>query len=141
MAEKLLWIVTSDKNSPPTRTDLAELYLRVGGQESLRLILRDFYQAMSHDILIGFFFTGKDLNLIAETQMSFLMRAMGAAASCSGLPPAKAHLKLAPILSGHFDRRLRILEQILQAHGVSTEDIRSWIAFENAFREGIVQKS
>ena len=122
-----------------TRPDLARIYRHVGGEDGLRKILRDFYQRMSQDILIGFFFSGKDLNSIAEMQKAFLMRAMGATPSYSGQPPAKAHDSLAPILSGHFDRRLRILEQTLADHGVRAEDIRTWIAFEEAFR-GAVQK-
>jgi truncated hemoglobin YjbI len=65
---------------------------------------------------------------------------MGARESYAGLPPAQAHEKLAPILSGHFDRRLRILEQTLSAHGVSEEDTRTWVGFEEAFRDGIVAK-
>lgn len=93
---------------------------------------------MAGDIIIGFFFDGKDLDKIADMQRSFLMRAMGATPSYSGLPPAKAHDKLAPILSGHFDRRLRILEETLAAHGLADEDIRTWISFESAFRDAIV---
>ncbi|MFL5814706.1 MAG: group 1 truncated hemoglobin [Bdellovibrionia bacterium] len=109
----------------------------IRGEEKLRAILKDFYHRMSQDILIGFFFDGKDLDQIAEMQKAFLMRAMGAAPSYSGKPPAKAHDSLAPILAGHFDRRLRILEDTLAAHGVNAEDIRTWIEFESAFRDGI----
>ena len=94
---------------------------------------------MSKDVLIGFFFDGKDLKKIATKQKEFLMRAMGATESYSGKAPAQAHTELAPILYGHFDRRLRILEETLRDHGVSVEDIRIWIAFENAFRQGIVE--
>lgn len=116
---------------------LKAIYEHIGGEEKLREILRDFYRRMSTDILIGFFFDGKDLDHIAEMQKEFLMRAMGATLSYKGKPPAKAHDELAPILKGHFDRRLRILEDTLRAHGVSDEDIRHWIEFESAFREGI----
>jgi truncated hemoglobin YjbI len=94
---------------------------------------------MAGDILIGFFFDGKDLDHIADQQRAFLMRAMGAAPSYSGKAPAQAHDDLPPILAGHFDRRLRILEETLRAHGVSDEDIRIWVKFESAFREQIVE--
>lgn len=123
-----------------TRTDLARLYLNVGGEEGLREILRDFYRRMSEDLMIGFFFAGKDLDLIADQQRAFLMRAMGAIPSYSGKPPAKAHDKIAPILAGHFDRRLRLLEETLAAHGIATEEIRLWVAFEGAFRDQIVSQ-
>ena len=95
---------------------------------------------MAKDVLIGFFFDGRDVDAIAEKQKEFLMRAFGASSSYSGKPPAQAHTALPPILSGHFDRRLKLLETTLLAHGLSRVDIDLWIGFENAFREGIEKK-
>jgi truncated hemoglobin YjbI len=123
-----------------TKPELKLLYSRIGGQEKLRDILRDFYRRMSKDILIGFFFDGKDLKRIAERQAAFLSKAMGATPSYTGKAPAQAHEELAPILRGHFDRRLQILEETLRDHGLGAEDIRTWISFEDAFREGIVKE-
>lgn len=122
-----------------SKPELKALYARLGGEAGLESILRDFYARLSKDILVGYFFDGKDLLAIARKQKEFLMRAMGALSSYSGKPPAQAHEALAPILAGHFDRRLRILEETLRDHGVSLEDIRIWIAFESAFRDGIVR--
>lgn len=122
-----------------TKPALANLYRNIGGEAGLTRILRDFYERMSRDILIGFFFDGKDIHHIADQQRAFLMRAMGATPSYSGKAPAQAHDELPPILAGHFDRRLRILEETLRAHGVSDEDIRIWVAFESAFRDSIVK--
>ena len=116
---------------------LKKIYADIGGEKGLSDILQDFYQRMSHDILIGFFFDGKDLAAIAEMQRQFLTRAMGSATSYAGKPPATAHLALAPILAGHFDRRLRILEDTLRDHRVGEEDIRAWVAFESAFRDSV----
>lgn len=68
------------------------------------------------------------------------MRAMGVIHSYQGKSPAQAHLNLPPILKGHFDRRLKLLEQTLRIHGLSEEDIELWIQFENTFRDKIVKK-
>jgi len=116
---------------------LKTVYEHVGGEEGLRKILIDFYHRMEKDVMIGFFFTGKDVEAIAVKQMSFLMRAMGATSSYSGKSPASAHSELPPIRRGMFDRRLRILEETLRDHNVSDEDMRSWIAFEEAFRDAV----
>ena len=89
-------------------------------------------------MLVGFYFDGKDISLIVEMQKQFLLRAMGVTLSYKGKAPAQAHSNLAPILAGHFDRRLRILEETLRTHKLSDEDIRTWIAFEEAFRARIV---
>jgi truncated hemoglobin YjbI len=126
------------------RSELGGIWKRLGGggpggpgEIRLRAILDDFYRRLASDLLVGFFFEGKDLGKIARAQGDFLMRAMGATQSYSGKPPAQAHLGLAPILAGHFDRRLRVLEETLAAHGVPEQDIRTWVRFEGAFRDGI----
>jgi truncated hemoglobin YjbI len=126
-------------SKPELKTLWSRLESSHGGEAGLARILEDFYARMSQDILIGFFFDGKDLKKIAATQKEFLLRAMGARATYTGKPPARAHEALPPILAGHFDRRLVLLEQTLRDHGLDAEDIRTWIAFENAFRDGIVR--
>lgn len=132
------------KEIPLTKPALAALYQKVGGDEGLRTILRDFYSRMSRDILIGFFFDGKDTKLIADRQQEFLTSVWRrgvtgeAPTSYTGKPPAKAHNELAPIGVGHFDRRLRILENTLRDHGLGDEDIRTWMQFEDTFRAGII---
>jgi truncated hemoglobin YjbI len=122
----------------PLKNALQSLYKKAGESDGLRAILRDFYLRMSQDTMIGFFFAGKNITEIADRQHQFISRAMGASASYTGKPPAQAHEALPPILAGHFDRRLRILEETLQAHGLAAEDIRIWVEFENSFRSGIV---
>ena len=123
------------------RTDLARVYKNLGGEAALQKLLEDLYQRFSKDLMIGFFFDGKDLNHIAGKQKEFLMRAMGATPSYSGKPPAQAHTQLPPILPGHFDRRLKILRETLQDHQLSPEDIETWIQFESTFRDAVQVKS
>jgi hemoglobin len=120
-----------------SKPELKALFERAGGELGLAEILKDFYQRMADDLLIGFFFTGKDLNKIASQQLRFLMKAMGATLSYTGKAPAQAHVELPPILPGHFDRRLRILEETLRDHGLSESEIKTWIQFESTFRAGI----
>src|SRR4051794_15262404 len=96
-----------------SKPELKKVYERAGGEEGLERILIDFYARMARDILIGFFFGGKDPREVALRQKDFLMRAFGARPSYLGKPPAQAHEELAPILSGHFDRRLQLLEETL----------------------------
>lgn len=118
-----------------SRSKLKTLFFRIGGEEKLKEILRDFYCRMSKDILIGFFFSNHDPNKIADAQAQFLMFAMGVNKTYTGKNPSSAHLSLPPILKGHFDRRLVILEQTLKDHGLEEKDIQRWVQFENAFRK------
>jgi hemoglobin len=128
------------KELPVNRPELRALFQRIGGETGLLETLNDFYQRMSQDVMIGFFFEGKDLGAIAAKQAEFLMKAMGVTSSYRGKAPAQAHSALPPILAGHFDRRIQILRETLRARGLNDADIRTWTTFENAFREGIVQK-
>lgn len=125
---------------PVNRPALKGLFEAAGGEPGLEAILQDFYQRMASDPLIGFFFDGKDIRSIARRQKEFLMRALAVIPSYSGKAPADAHAELPPILPGHFDRRLRLLEETLRSRGLSAEDIRTWIGFENAFRDAIVAR-
>ncbi len=118
---------------------LRKIHDEAGGEAGLREILRDFYRRMASDVMVGFFFEGRDLDAIAEKQLEFLLKAMGARASYSGRPPAQAHLQLPPILAGHFDRRLILLREVLLAHGLSGESQEAWLEFEGAFRGAIVK--
>ena len=120
------------------RSELKTLFHEVGSEDRLRLILRDFYRRMAVDILVGFFFTNKNPESVADQQVSFLMRAMGQSPSYRGKSPAQAHGQLPPILAGHFDRRLKILEETLREHGISEGAIQLWLRFENSFKAGIV---
>lgn len=121
------------------RSDLFKIFETLG-ESKIRSILDQFYKEMSQDIIVGFFFDGKDLNHIAHQQHQFLLRAFGARDSYSGLPPSDAHHKLAPILAGHFDRRLILLKEVLQKNQVDEELIKTWLQFEEAFRNGIQSK-
>jgi truncated hemoglobin YjbI len=108
------------------------------GPLPLEDLLHEFYQNQARDLLIGFFFTGRDLRSIASRQAAFLRKAAGLALTYEGKSPAKAHGALPPILPGHFDRRLRILETTLSAAGLDLHHVKTWIAFERSFRDAIL---
>ena len=103
----------------------------------MRLVLA-FYEAMEKDPMIGFFFSGRDLAAIAEKQAGFILLAAGMNRKFDGKGPATAHGALPPILPGHFDRRIVILRETLQASGLSPDTIALWIRFEESFRTQVV---
>lgn len=140
ISRKLSEECLSFKDLPVEKPELRALGNALG-EERIRKIVRSFYDLMAADTLVGFFFIGHDLDRIAEGQTAFLYRAMGLRPSYSGKAPADAHTKLAPILSGHFDRRLTLLEAHLRAEGLTPAQTAVWVGFENAFREAIVAPS
>lgn len=129
----------SFKNLPIEKPELLALGQKLGAERIARIV-REFYALMHTDILVGFYFTGKDLDLIASRQTSFLLKAFGLTLSYSGAPPSTAHSALPPILEGHFDRRLKILDEHLAREGLSDTERAAWLGFENAFRESVVSR-
>ena len=119
---------------------LRRVVQRLGGPSALRPILADFYGRLAQDAIVGFFFRGYPLERIVEGQHTFMLRALGLSTQ-RGRGPAQAHAALPPIRSGHFNRRLVVLESTLQDHHLDAEEIQVWLAFENAFREMIVHPS
>ena len=47
-------------------------------------ILTEFYQAQERDVMIGFFFTGRDLPEIARKQSEFILKATGLVSEYTG---------------------------------------------------------
>jgi truncated hemoglobin YjbI len=94
---------------------------------------------MASDTMLGFFFSSKDLHHIVLQQSSFLLRAMGQIKTYSGKSPGKAHVKIAPILQGHFDRRILLLRETLKEFSLTPGSIEIWASFEEQFRKYIVE--
>ena len=130
------------KVKSPGREELQKIFTavirQVGGEEAFRAILHDFYRRMHEDTMIGFFFDGKDLHHIAEQQANFILNAAGLRDRFEGKGPSTAHVALPPILPGFFDRRLRILEETLAAHGIPEPLAKQWVQFEESFRAVVV---
>ena len=126
------------KIKSPSREELAQLVNEIGGETALLAILKDFYERMSKDILIGFFFEKHDLNRIALMQSKFVLNAAGLIPAFEGKGPSTAHISLPPILTGHFDRRIVLLRETLLAHTLSAEQIESCVRFEESFRAIVV---
>jgi len=119
--------------------ELKTLFNAIGDEKTLGALLLTFYQRMSEDLLIGYFFDGKNLPHIAEQQKNFLLKAWGIKPSYSGKSPAQAHRDLPEILAGHFDRRIVILKEVLESAGFSSQVVKTWTDFEKSFRKQIVK--
>ncbi|MBK8977534.1 MAG: hypothetical protein IPM29_16600 [Planctomycetes bacterium] len=105
----------------------------------MRALLARFYRRQADDVLLGFFFAGRDLDAIAAGQLAFLRWATGDVDALSVRHPKDAHTALPPILRGHFDRRLVLLRETLEAGGVAAEDIEVWLRLERAMRRHVVR--
>jgi len=110
----------------------------LGGEAVLREVITDFIGRVTGDVMIGFHFRGVDRSRLIELEFEFARRHLGGQGIYTGRPLHKAH---GPhrILGGQFNRRLRILDQTLQDHGVPEEVRRAWLEHNEALREQITQ--
>ncbi|NDF15304.1 hypothetical protein EB061_08285 [bacterium] len=123
------------------REHLRSLIEGIGGPEALFELLSGFYERMSRDLMIGFFFEGRDLGAISRKQGEFILMAAGLVTAYEGRGPSTAHTELPPILAGHFDRRILLLRQFLAQKGLNADQIRIWSDFEESFREIVVRRT
>lgn len=117
-------------------TSLAE---QIGGEPAIRRILEDLYTRLFDDLMVGFLFAGHDKAHIVEMQTVFTRRMLGdLSADYRGKSVPEAHAAL-PILPGHFDRRHRVLAEVLAAHAVPDEVQRVWLRLDQGLRTAVVR--
>lgn len=90
--------------------------------------------------MVSFLFQGAPKDRLISQQTKFLCKAFGGPNNYIGKSPGSAHKHL-PILPGHFDRRIQILEQTLTEFNVPENLKQKWIQIENSFRTKILKGS
>ena len=111
----------------------------LGGEFVLRGIVREFVERMTADAMIGSFFRKVDTARLAQLEYQFTARFLGAAVEYSGRAIADAHAAHA-IMGGHFDRRRKILEEVMEEYGVPPEVKRAWLAHVDALRAEVTRQ-
>ena len=116
---------------------MVNLYEAIGGEARVREVLQSLYDRMFDDLIVGFLFAGKDKARIVEQQLAFTCHFLGGPQVYEGLPLPKAHANL-PLLPGHFDRRHRLLEQVLDERKVPLAVKRVWLQIDLALRPSVL---
>ena len=101
-------------------------FQELGGEPVLRTIVRVFVERMLADPMIGFFFRKVDPERLIEMEYQFTARFLGAPVEYTGRTIRDAHGRH-PIMGGQFDRRRRILEEVIDEYGVQPEVKRAWL--------------
>lgn len=113
---------------------------RIGGEEKLRAIIDDFVDRVFDDIMIGFFFRRASRERIKEMEYQHAAEHLGGPVTYGGRPLRKAH---APhrIMGGQFERRKKILSDVLLEHGVPDDIRQAWLAHTESLRGEITGDS
>ncbi len=111
-------------------------YERIGGEEALRALIRDFVGTVFDDVMIGFFFRKANRARIEEMEYQHAAHFLGAALVYQGRPLAQAH-KAHPIMGGQFARRKQLLKEAMERHAVPADIERRWLDHTESLREAI----
>jgi hemoglobin len=112
----------------------------LGGEFVLRGIVRDFVERMADDPMIGSFFRKVDKANLAEMEYQFTAKFLGAPIDYAGRTIRDAHAAH-PIMGGHFDRRRKILADVLQHYDVPIQVQRVWLAHVDALRAQVTRQA
>jgi hemoglobin len=106
---------------------------RLGGEPTLRKIIDEFVDRLFDDLMIGFFFRRASRERIKLMEYQHAAEHLGAELRYEGRPLREAHAAHR-IFGGHFERRKKILSDVLKAHGVPPDIHDAWIAHVESLR-------
>ncbi|MGF1469748.1 MAG: group 1 truncated hemoglobin [Sandaracinaceae bacterium] len=106
---------------------------RLGGEARLRPIIDAFVDRVFDDVMIGFFFRRASRERIKELEYQHAAEHLGGPVTYRGRPLDVAH-RPHRIFGGQFARRMRILEQVLEEHGVPDDVREAWLAHTASLR-------
>ncbi len=108
----------------------------IGGEPALRAIIDDFVDGCFDDLMIGFLFQRASRERIKRFEYEHAAEQLGAGVDYGGRPLDQAHARHR-IFGGQFDRRLAILRETLDRHGVPEAIRDRWLAHHESLREQI----
>lgn len=109
------------------------LYEIAGGADVIRAVLRDFYDRVFADVMIGFHFKGADKERLIERETELTLEALGADVVYTGRPLRAAHAPH-PILGGQFMRRRKLLADAIERAGLPDVVRDAWLAHTDSLR-------
>ena len=108
------------------------------GVGQLEPMIREFYDTLFDDVLVGFLFTPHDKESLVASQMRWLRAHLGdRSGSWDGGSIRALHEHL-PILAGHFDRRHYVLRQLLQRWDVPAHVQDEWLRLDESLRPLVI---
>lgn len=111
---------------------------RIGGEPALRAIIDDFVDRIFEDVMIGFFFRRASKERIKAMEYQHAAEHLGAPVRYEGRPLREAHAAHR-IFGGHFERRKKILSDVLRAHRVPDDVHEAWLAHVESLRAHVTK--
>jgi truncated hemoglobin YjbI len=112
---------------------------RLGGEERLRSVINSFIDRVTSDSMIGFFFRTVNQERLREMEYQLARHHLGGGGEYEGRPLQTAHGRHA-IFPGHFNRRIVLLEKVLEDADVPMDVRNHWLDHDRALRAQIEQQ-
>ncbi len=113
---------------------------QAGGEAVVRGIVDRFVDRAFDDMIIGFFFAGKDRARVKAHEYEHAAAVLGADVAYTGRPIAPLHRPL-KINGGQFRRRLALMRQEIERAGVPAEVAERWLDGQRAMERSITDGS
>lgn len=113
---------------------MTDLFALAGGLDGIERVVRDFYDHVFDDVMIGYMFRNADKERLVAKEVELAARLLGAShVRYTGKPMRRAH---APhrIMGGQFMRRRKILDHALVAAGVDPAVREAWLGHQDSLR-------
>ena len=117
---------------------MPSMFEELGGESALRAVISGFVARVFADPMIGFFFRNSGRKRIEELEYQHAAEFLGAAIVYRGRPLDEAH-RAHPIMGGQFARRMQILREVLDEHGVPSGIRDAWLAHNESLRQLITR--
>ena len=108
-------------------------------REMLKAIIDDFVDRCFEDPMIGFIFQRADRSRIKTFEYQHAAAHLGYDVKYRGRDLKAAH-SFHRIVIGQFNRRLMLLQNTLQDHGVSLDIQNKWLSYHRTLQKEIVSQ-
>lgn len=102
----------------------------------VRAVVERFVDRVFDDVIIGFFFAGRDRDRVKLHEYEHAAAVLGAPVTYTGRPIVPLHRALR-INAGQFRRRLAILRQEIERAGVPGPVAQLWLAAQQAMERQV----
>lgn len=110
----------------------------LGGEAGVTRLIEQLVERAAADIMIGFFFSKVDLEQVKRHELELAAAHLGGPAGYTGRPLHVAHAAH-PIAMGHFHRRLKILEEVLDQAGAPSWARDQWLEHDRRQAAAVVR--
>ena len=113
---------------------------RIGGEAGLRAVIHEFIDRIYGDVMIGFFFTRVNRARLEEMEYQHAAAHLGGPVTYRGRSMREAHAAHR-VMGGHFERRKKILSDVLVGHGVDEGVRERWLVHLETLRHEVTDHS